>query len=121
MANTGIPLTIVIDIDGTLLEYDHYEPFVYGQPKPGAIEFLRAQKAAGHKIILHTARSREEQFALINHLAAVGIAELTDGFQADKPIGHVYIDDRAVRFAGDWAHCAAEVDRVTAGGIEEIR
>ena len=114
-------MTLVIDIDGTLLEYDRYEPFVYGQPKPGAIEFLRAQKAAGHKIILHTARSREEQFALINHLAAVGIAELTDGFQADKPIGHVYIDDRAIRFGGDWAHCAAEIGRVTAGGIEEIR
>ena len=114
-------MTLVIDIDGTLLEYDRYEPFVFGRPKPGAIEFLRAQKAAGHNIILHTARSSKEQFALIDHLAAVGIAELIDGFQTDKPIGHVYIDDRAIRFGGDWAHCAAEVDRVAADGIEEIR
>jgi hypothetical protein len=113
-------LTLVVDIDGTLLKYKTYIPNVFGEPIPGAVEFLKAQYEDGHKIILHTARSIEEENALRQHLDACGIIPWIHGLELGKPIGHVYIDDRALRFFGDWKHTTSMLDIIKALRHESI-
>ena len=90
-------MTVCFDLDGTLCTntygaYDEAEPF------PWAIERLNALAAAGHRIVVFTARG-----------TATGIdwAETTrgqldrwgvryDALQLGKPSADVYVDDRAV-------------------------
>ena len=106
--------TIVIDIDGTLLEYEKYEPFVFGYPIAGSIDAMRELKSAGYRIELYTARPKKERAELMRHLHELGILKIIDNVTSGKPIGHVYIDDRAVRFRGDWKACLIEVNSALA-------
>lgn len=113
-------MQLIIDVDGTILQYDGYRPGEFGQPIAGAIEFLQAQRDAGHTVILFSARPLSEECELREHLAELGIIDLVEELICGKPIGHVYIDDRGIRFNGCWEACAAAVAEATAGGVEEI-
>jgi capsule biosynthesis phosphatase len=80
------------------------------QPMPGAIEKLRGLKAAGHYLIIHTARHMKtcegnvgqviarQGAVTLNWLAKHGIEY--DEIHFGKPHAQVYIDDNALRFAG---------------------
>jgi hydroxymethylpyrimidine pyrophosphatase-like HAD family hydrolase len=65
----SITVTVCIDVDGTLLEYDEYEFRKFGKPKPGARSFLARQKAKGRRVTVFTTRADIEHEALISHLA----------------------------------------------------
>jgi len=94
---------IILDVDGTLLEYDHYTAYQFGDPMPGVREFLKEMKAQGHTIRLQTTRCDIERDDLLRHLEHYDLARFIDDVQCGgKLCGEVYIDDRAVRFAGDW-------------------
>ena len=105
-------MRIVIDLDGTICPikqpgqiYADLEPF------PGAVERIRALQAAGHYIILHTARNMATcESTLGRVMKNVGKVTLDwlerHGIEYDeiyfgKPNAEVYIDDRALRFS-DW-------------------
>ena len=111
--------TICIDLDGTLAEYHGWdgEWTEIGEPLPGAWEFCRALRQAGWRIIIHTCRGDLD--AVRDWLDANTIAY--DGINAtdhnaegssEKPIADVYLDDRAVRFEGDFMRdCCEEGER----------
>jgi hypothetical protein len=92
---------VAIDLDGTLLEnLREYKRFAFGAPMPGAREAVAALRAAGAHVLVHTARWPDEHDAIAAHLAAHGIE--VDGVLCGKPTARAYVDDKALRFEGDW-------------------
>ena len=116
----------VVDLDGTLLEPVDYDAprLPSGQPAlsaahKGASGAMGTLQELGWEVIVATARfskarSPEQTDHMLQeikeHLQREGIHfdEITTG---PKPIGDVYIDDRAKKFDGDWWKVIKEVTR----------
>ena len=114
--STEIPQTICIDLDGTLAGYDGWKGADhFGAPLPGAREALAGLRARGWRIIIFTTRGDREKVGayLRRHgLMFDYINEHPDqpaGTNPGKPFAHVYVDDRAVTYRGDWAATIDEV------------
>jgi len=102
-------MRIAIDLDGVLCPIKKPDQsYADLKPLPGAVEKLRELKAAGHYIIILTARHMRTCNSNIG-LVTKRIGKLTldwldkHGFEYDeiffgKPNAEVYIDDRAFRF-----------------------
>ena len=101
---------IVVDLDGTICE--HRYP-AFGMPIAGVLEALQRLKEAGYWIIISTFRTssyfRENGMydPQVNSPEVVR-AYLEDQqipfdeiWMQDKPVAVAYIDDRALRLAGD--------------------
>jgi hypothetical protein len=107
-------MTIAVDLDGVILKYvDPWEGiYHFGDPEPGAAEALGRLKELGYKIVIYTTRNN----AMANHNGGHNALELTalvqnqlekhgipyDFIALFKPLARYYIDDRAIRHAGDW-------------------
>lgn len=113
-------MDIVIDFDGVLSKFDgkwkgHKH---FGEPIPDMIKLVRILYDAKHSLRLSTTRLNPHPFRLDGDrdedvtsgrakgyiedwLAEQGILECFDIITGYKPFGHLYIDDRAVRFTGD--------------------
>lgn len=103
-------MRICFDLDGVLCQLRETGQS-YGElsPVPGAVEKLRALKAAGHEIVIATARHMKS----CNHsvgkvMARQGLTTLQwldkHGFEYDeiwfgKPHCDIYIDDNGYRFS----------------------
>lgn len=102
-------MRICIDLDGVICHlkkegqtYDKLEPM------PGALEKLQALKAAGHYIIIQTARHMKTCEGNVGRVQArIGAATLNwlekhkvpyDEIYFGKPWAQIYIDDNAFRF-----------------------
>jgi len=116
-------MRICIDIDGVLCSLRREgETYRDVTPLPGAIEKVRALRAAGHVVILFTARHMKTcggNVALV--LARVGAITLEwlaryeieyDEIHFGKPWADIYIDDNAMRFQR-WADIAADGSNLT--------
>jgi capsule biosynthesis phosphatase len=102
-------MRICIDLDGVIcrLKKDG-ETYADVQPVPGAVEKLRALRAAGHYIIIHSARHMKtcngNVGQVIARQGATTLAWLAqhgveyDEIHFGKPYADVYLDDNAVRF-----------------------
>jgi len=110
--------TICVDFDGVLAECtDDIESF--GRLIPGGAEALAELRAHGYRIIVYTARpARKEHIERLSaYLEAAGIPfdEINSNSGCDwpsaKPLADLYIDDRALRFEGDWMKTLALVKR----------
>ncbi|MCZ6671467.1 MAG: capsular biosynthesis protein [Verrucomicrobia bacterium] len=102
-------MRICIDLDGVIAEFKK-DGQSYGDvaPVPGAREHIKALKAAGHTIIILTARHMKTcsgNQGLV--MARVGLTTIEwlenhdipyDELHFGKPWAHVYIDDNAYRF-----------------------
>jgi capsule biosynthesis phosphatase len=102
---------ICIDLDGVLCRLRSPEER-YGElePVPGAVEHVRALRAAGHYVIIQTARHMKtcegnvgmviarQGFVTLEWLERHGIEY--DEIHFGKPHADVYLDDNAVRFEG---------------------
>jgi hypothetical protein len=97
--NPAGPL-VCVDLNGVLDSYtgwrtpDHWDP-----PRPGALEFLRALEEHGFAVVVFTTRHASgvrrwlRTHGLLPHVAAI---------TNRKPPAHVFVDDRAVCFRGDF-------------------
>lgn len=103
-------MRVVIDLDGTICPirkenqgYEDLEPFA------GAVQRMKLLKEEGHYIIIQTARNMKTQESNLGKvLKNVGKITLDwldrhrvpyDEIYFGKPNGHLYIDDRALRFS----------------------
>lgn len=103
-------MIIAIDLDGTILKYDGWKgEESFGEPIPGAVEALQTLKQQGHTIVIHTCRNVSK--AMAEHLRAnqipfdrinVSPVDTRPRHVPHKPPADVYIDDKALRFKGDW-------------------
>lgn len=102
--------TVCIDFDATIAYYDGWKGHgVFGKPLPECRKMLGKLKKLGWIIIVNTCRSETE--LIIKYLDGNKIPydyinynpENTKlGLSLAKPIADVYVDDRAVKFEGDW-------------------
>lgn len=89
-------MQIIIDLDGTICTEEKTYSRSLAKPIEGAIDNINKLYEAGHTIIIYSSRSWME-FEMTTHwLNTHGVKyhQLVLG----KPIGDVWIDDRAIRF-----------------------
>jgi hypothetical protein len=101
-----------VDLNGVLDAYHgwqgarHFDP-----PRPGARAFLDALRHRGYRIVIFTSRYDRDVWAWV---AAHGLRHLVDDVTDRKPAAHVFVDDRAVCFRGDFDATLREIDAFTA-------
>jgi capsule biosynthesis phosphatase len=117
-------MRIAIDLDGTIcpIKQDG-QSYADLLPMPGAAERIRELRAAGHYIIITTARNMATcESNLGKVMKNVGKITLDwlekygieyDEIYFGKPNAHVYVDDRAVTFF-NWNELTEERLRVAA-------
>lgn len=93
------PRTIFIDMDGVLASEERTFDRPLAKPLPGAADAVKALRAAGHTVVVYTARGWAEFRVTKAWLDDNGFEY--DGLHMAKPIADVWIDDRAVRHV-DW-------------------
>jgi hypothetical protein len=100
--------TVCVDLNGVLDFYqgwqgsDHWDP-----PRPGAFEFLEELSARGFRVVIFSTKDPKGVDAwLRSHGLAEYVAEVTDR----KVPAVAYVDDRAVRFRGDYKQALLEID-----------
>jgi phosphoglycolate phosphatase-like HAD superfamily hydrolase len=105
--------TIIVDFDGTIAEYHGWiNGGEIGKPTNGVREALRKLKDNGYKIIIQTTRTnisfRNEKDAVLEFdrvskwLKVNKIPYDEICLEKGKPIAMFYIDDRGIRFNGNW-------------------
>jgi hypothetical protein len=91
---------VCVDLDGVLNVFDQWtDASRLHAMRPGAREFLSQLHSSGYQIVIHTVRWAPQVWEWLreNELAAF-VSAVTD----KKVPAHVYIDDRAVCFHGDF-------------------
>lgn len=93
-------MQIVIDMDGTICAEMRQFSRCLAEPKAGAIEVINKLYDAGNTIIIYSARTWMEYEMTVDWLNRYGIKyhQLFMG----KPIGDVWIDDRAITAKDNW-------------------
>jgi len=95
---------LAVDLGGTLLDYQDFNPDTFGDPMPGMVELLNQVKEAGWKIIIWTVRKKSD--AMVEHLKKHNVPYDYINWQpwprngSRKVSADVYLDDRAIRFEG---------------------
>ncbi len=107
----GELMRIVVDLDGTICSLKAQgQTYADVVPLDGAVAALKQLKAAGHEIIIHTARNMKTCEGNVGKVMA-NVGKITldwlDSYQIPydeivfgKPNGDIYIDDKALHFLG---------------------
>lgn len=103
----SIPITIKVDLDGTIAEKIPFDPDRIGPPRPGARETLRKWKDKGWRIIINTVRGDRNQ--VIEYLQRHNIPFDFVNYNPDQPPGSSHkiyadidVDDTAVDADQPW-------------------
>src|SRR5205085_3869517 len=96
----GAPRIACVDFNGVLDAYtgwrgaEHFDP-----PRRGAREFLAALRGRGFRVVIFTTRFDRDVWHWARSHA---LDQLIDDVTDRKPAAHVFVDDRAVCFRGDF-------------------
>ena len=102
-------MNIAVDFDGVIHKYSKgwHDGTIYDGPMEGCYDAMCLLRERGHKLIIYSSRAFSrlghshqrdamKSWLRIHKIPYDKIA--TEG----KPPAHVYLDDRALRFIGDW-------------------
>ena len=103
---------VCVDFNGVLDSYSGWRgPAHFDPPRPGAREFLQALGARGYGVVIFTTRYPDDVWRWLDTFGLRGLVqEVTDR----KPAAHVFVDDRAVCFRGDFGRTLEEIDTFSA-------
>lgn len=98
--------TIAIDLDGVLDNYNgKYDENIFSEIKDGAKEFI-IELSKNYKLILFTTRnSKQAKEWLLKNKIDKYFSDVTN----IKPLAYIYIDDRALKFDGDYNQTLSEI------------
>ena len=109
----------VIDFDGTICECSY--PGM-GSPKKGVKEALQKIKDLGYEIHILSCRTnvdlkkypidRQEEVRAMEKYLNEHKIPYDQVLNKDKPVAHIYIDDRAIGFRDNWEEVLKEVERM---------
>lgn len=97
-----------VDLNGVLDAYsgwqhpDHWDP-----PRAGARAFLEGLRARGFDVVIFTTR---HPVGVRRWLREHGLYDLVGAVTRRKPPAHVFIDDRAICFRGDFDEALRQVE-----------
>ncbi len=118
----GSPPTALVDLDGTLAEYEGWEgPEQIGEMRADTASGLDGRqlvaklKAMGYRVVVFT--SREELSFVEDWLRENGID--VDGVTNRKEPAQLYIDDRAVNALADWNKILQRAEQVKGEKLAE--
>lgn len=102
-------MQIIIDLDGTICTEEKTYSRSLAAPKEHAVESVNALYDRGHTIIIYSARTWLEFEMTTEWLNRnqVKYHQLVMG----KPIGDVWIDDRALRFEDNWMEIVERLNK----------
>lgn len=104
-----MPSTIAIDFDGVVNSYSSgwTDGRLPDPPNPGAFDFIRALRRAGHTVVIHTTRAGDgaaigqiQQWLRLHGLEETHVQAIV--ITSRKVPARLYIDDRGFRFVGAW-------------------
>jgi len=109
LAESDDPRPIVcVDLNGVLDQYSGWRgPQHWDAPREGAAAFLRELRERGYRVVIHTTRWADDAVAWLRQH---GLLALVDEVTGEKRAAHVFVDDRAVCFRGDFARTLEEID-----------
>jgi len=98
------PLTIALDFDGVLHEHSRGFTGLVPEEPPvrGAQDFVRDLLDDGFKVVIfsHRAATKAGKDGIVEWLIEHGFPEMD--VSDKKPASEVYVDDRSLRFEGDF-------------------
>ncbi len=106
---------ICVDFDGVITQMvSSIEEF--GEPIEGVQKSLRELKTLGYRLIIHTARpnsddhiAKLQSYLRVNRIPYDTIQTDPEGpWSSSKPLADLYIDDRALRFEGNWTQAVQQ-------------
>jgi hypothetical protein len=101
-----------VDLNGVLDTYTGWRgPKHFDPPRAGAKRFLRALRSRGFQVVIFTTRYPADVW---RWLEGHGLGELVSDVTDRKPPAHVFVDDRAVCFRGDFDATLDQIDRFAA-------
>jgi len=100
--------TLIVDIDGTILNQKGPGTYHEAKPLPGALEAISLLYEK-YNIIFYTARNNKWKELTLKQLKEFGFKY--DKLVMDKPAGEYYIDDRALRFEGSWNEITTQIEK----------
>ncbi len=108
----GSKPVVCVDLDGVLNVFDGWKGADYfHQPRPGAGQFLKELKESGYEVVVFTVRWAPH---VQDWLTRYGLRQFVSEVTNQKPPAHVYIDDRAICFTGDFLSTLEQIRRFRA-------
>lgn len=101
---------VAVDFDGVLHTYNHWrDGTLYGAPIEGSVDAMWEIVNSGRRAAVFTARAdtQEQYDAVVEWLDKHGYPPVP--VTNTKPVAYVYLDDRAIRFEGDWTDALIEI------------
>mgnify|MGYP001616073450 CR=1 FL=1 len=105
----GKKLTIAIDVDGTVADCSRVDfgkvnknpaELLKARPIKGALEAVKRLYRQGHKIVFYSSRNHGSRKMTEQWLKIHGF--LFHHIEMEKFVAHIYIDDRAIEYKGNW-------------------
>lgn len=119
MKKKGEGKTLCVDFDGVIHGYSKgwQDGTIYDNPVPGAKEGLEQLKNEGYKILIYSTRCNPDYLQPDDPDRVKEVREYLDKNSipydlihiGGKPKAHIYIDDRAISFKGDWKQTVSDV------------
>jgi uncharacterized HAD superfamily protein len=101
-------MQIIIDMDGTVCTEEKTFSRSMAKPLPGAVENINKLYTEGHTIIIYTARTWME-FEMTSEWLKINNVKYHQ-LMMGKPIGDLWIDDRALNFNNNWEQIAEVIN-----------
>lgn len=103
---------VCVDLNGVLDSYTGWRgPQHFDPPRAGARHFLEALVARGYCVVIFTTRFPDDVWRWLDQY---GLRDLVQDVTDRKPAAHVFVDDRAVCFRGDFDATLEELERFSA-------
>ena len=104
-------MNICIDFDGVIHRYSRgwVDGTIYDPPVDGTESALSELLHNGHKVIIFSTRAFEQAAQMQEWLAKHHIPYSGIHMKPGKPMAHIYLDDRALTFKGQWAKSIEDI------------